>query len=173
VAKRYFHRQLAIDLNGVIVETPLIEPDSLTFSSFDGQMQLLALSKTDAHDLAAALATGPLSVPLTSQSSRSSTSTPTAVDVSGTLRFFGAAPTPGHRSGALSAGFVDFRSSNGVLTKVVVLKSGKFTAHLASGSYSARGHLAHSDLWCSVGTDRPFNIAKGRNLHVSVDCVAI
>src|ERR1700685_2897952 len=35
VAAEYFHRQLAIDLNGVIVEAPLIQPDNPSFSSFD------------------------------------------------------------------------------------------------------------------------------------------
>jgi photosystem II stability/assembly factor-like uncharacterized protein len=64
VAKAYFHRQLAIDLNGVIVEAPLIQPANSKFSSFDGQMELLASTKGDAYDLAAALTSGPLAVPL-------------------------------------------------------------------------------------------------------------
>jgi hypothetical protein len=71
VAKQYFHRQLAVDLNGVIVESPLIEPNNSTFSSFDGQMQLVGVSKTDTHDLAAALTSGPLAVPLVAHSSGS------------------------------------------------------------------------------------------------------
>ena len=64
VAAEYFHGQLAIDLNGVIVEAPLIQPDNSSFSSFDGQMQLLAVTKSGAYDLAAALTSGPLAVPL-------------------------------------------------------------------------------------------------------------
>ena len=64
VAKKYFHRQLAVDLNGVIVEAPFIQPASAWFSSFHGQMQLLAVSKSDASDLAAALRSGPLAEPL-------------------------------------------------------------------------------------------------------------
>jgi len=64
VAAEYFHRQLAIDLNGVIVEAPLIEPGNTSFSSFDGQMQLLAVTKSGAYDLVAALTSGPLAVPL-------------------------------------------------------------------------------------------------------------
>ncbi len=64
VAARYFHAQLAVDLNGVIVEAPLIEPASTTFSSFDGQMVLVATTKSEDYDLAAALSTGPLAVPL-------------------------------------------------------------------------------------------------------------
>ena len=64
VAERYFHRQLAVDLNGVIVEAPIIQPANSTFSSFDGQMQLLAVTATDAYDLAAALTSGPFAVPL-------------------------------------------------------------------------------------------------------------
>ena len=173
VAERYFHREIAIDLNGIIVEAPIIEPDSLTFTSFDGQMQLLAVSKTDAYDLAAALQSGPLTVPLTTQSSRPRTSTALAVDVSGALRFFGAAFTLGHRNGTFSAGYIDFRTSSGAVSKILVPRSGKFTAHLAPGTYSARGRLAHSNLWCSVGADKPFNIVIGRDLHLEVDCVAI
>jgi hypothetical protein len=71
VAKQYFHRQLAIDLNGVVVEAPYIEPNSASFSSFTGQMQLVAPSRADADDLAATLASGPLSVPLATRSSGS------------------------------------------------------------------------------------------------------
>jgi hypothetical protein len=63
-ASEYFHRQLAIDLNGVIVEAPLIQPTNSSFSSFDGQMDLLAVTKSGAYDLAAALTSGPLAVPL-------------------------------------------------------------------------------------------------------------
>jgi hypothetical protein len=65
VAKTYFHRQLAIDLNGVIVEAPIIQPANTRFSSFDGHMELFATSKSGAYDLAAALTSGPLAVPLT------------------------------------------------------------------------------------------------------------
>ena len=64
VAMRYFHRLLAIDLDGVVVEAPLIEPDYSTFRSMNGHMQLVAVSRTDASDLAAALISGPLAVPL-------------------------------------------------------------------------------------------------------------
>lgn len=69
VAREYFHRVIAIDLNGLIVEAPLIQPTNPTFSSFDGQMQLLALSSNDAFDLAAALTSGPLAVPLAAHNS--------------------------------------------------------------------------------------------------------
>ena len=82
VAARYFHRQLAIDLNGVIVEAPLIQPSNSSFSSFDGQMNLLAATKSGAYDLAAALTSGPLAVPLAAHSSRSTTSTVKATPVS-------------------------------------------------------------------------------------------
>jgi hypothetical protein len=64
VAKSNFHRLLAIDLNGVIDEAPLIQPGSTAFHSFDGQMQLIASTKSGAYDLAAAFTTGPLPVPL-------------------------------------------------------------------------------------------------------------
>jgi len=85
VAKQYFHRQLAIDLNGVIVEAPLIQPTNSAFSSFDGQMQLLAVSKTDAYDLAAALTSGPLAVPLVAHPSRSTPSAAKTTSVSSPL----------------------------------------------------------------------------------------
>ena len=71
VAKECFHRQLAVDLNGVVVEAPYIEPNDASFSSFTGQMQLVAPSRADADDLAATLITGPLSVPLATRSSNS------------------------------------------------------------------------------------------------------
>jgi hypothetical protein len=64
VTKANFHRQLAIDLNGVIDEAPLIQPDTTSFHSFDGQMQLVATTKSAAYDMAAAFTTGPLAVPL-------------------------------------------------------------------------------------------------------------
>jgi hypothetical protein len=64
VANKYFHRQLAVDLNGVIVEAPFIQPASSSFNSFKGQMDLLAISKSNASDLAAALTSGPLAEPL-------------------------------------------------------------------------------------------------------------
>jgi len=82
VAAQYFHRQLAIDLNGVIVEAPLIQPTNSSFSSFDGQMDLLAMTKSGAYDLAAALTSGPLAVPLAAHSSRSTTSVVKATPVS-------------------------------------------------------------------------------------------
>lgn len=72
VAQQYFHRQLAVDLNGVIVEAPIIQPVNPTFRSFDGHMQLLAVTETDAYDLAAALTSGPLAVPLVAHPSGSS-----------------------------------------------------------------------------------------------------
>ncbi len=72
VAKEYFHHQLAVDLNGVIVAAPFIQPANSTFSSFDGHMQLLAVTQTDAYDLAAALTSGPLAVPLIARNSGSS-----------------------------------------------------------------------------------------------------
>lgn len=94
-------------------------------------------------------------------------------DVSGTLRFYGGLPQPGYPNGFLRPGFVEFRSSNGVVTKVVVPKSGTFVANLAPGTYTVRGHLAESNLWCTVGGDKPIRVVKGRELHVKVDCVGM
>ncbi|MGB8196927.1 MAG: hypothetical protein WCF25_07975 [Acidimicrobiales bacterium] len=67
VAARYLHRQLAIDLNGIVDEAPLIQPANTSFHSFEGQMELSATTKIGAYDLAAALTTGPLAVPLVGQ----------------------------------------------------------------------------------------------------------
>jgi hypothetical protein len=81
VAKKYFHRQLAVDLNGVIVDAPFIQPGSTSFTSFDGQMDLLAVTKSNASDLAAALSSGPLAEPLSVSPWR------TAVQVKGPVGF--------------------------------------------------------------------------------------
>jgi hypothetical protein len=71
VAKANFHRKVAIDLNGVIVAAPLIQPNSAAFGSFDGQMQLVERTKSGAYDLAAALTSGPLAVPLVAHKDQS------------------------------------------------------------------------------------------------------
>ena len=65
VAAANFHLTLAIDLNGTVVENPLIEPTSSTFHSFDGAMQLVTQTKAGAEALMAVLRSGPLAVRLT------------------------------------------------------------------------------------------------------------
>jgi hypothetical protein len=105
-------------------------------------------------------------------------STPTiglaaTADISGTLRFYPPNPESGFTNGVLRAGIVEFRSSNGLVTKVLVPKSGRFIANLAPGTYSVRGQLAHSNLWCTVGGYKPIRVVKDQELHVRVDCVAI
>jgi len=64
VAKTYFHRQLAVDLNGVIVEAPFIHRRTPRSVRFEGQNAVVGRHKSDASDLAAALSSGPLAVPL-------------------------------------------------------------------------------------------------------------
>jgi hypothetical protein len=64
VAEQYFHLQLAVDLDGVIVQAQVIEPTQDTFTTLGGQLQLFAQSKSDADAIAVALRTGPLPIPL-------------------------------------------------------------------------------------------------------------
>jgi len=71
VAQRNFHQVVAIDLDGVVQSAPLIQPQSVTFSSFGGQGQISgSLSQAQAQTLARALQFGALPVrlvPLTTQ----------------------------------------------------------------------------------------------------------
>jgi preprotein translocase subunit SecD len=65
VAQRYFHLQLAIDLNGSVVSAPLIEPGQASYTSFDRQIVMSGFqSKASAAAVAAALQSGPLPIPL-------------------------------------------------------------------------------------------------------------
>jgi hypothetical protein len=65
VAHQDFHQVLAIDLNGQVVAAPLIQPAQKAFTSFDGKMVLSGFaSKAVAEDVAAALKSGPLPIPL-------------------------------------------------------------------------------------------------------------
>jgi hypothetical protein len=94
-------------------------------------------------------------------------------DISGTLRFYAPFPSTGFPNGVLRAGFVEFRSSNGLVTKVQVPRSGTFIANLAPGTYTVRGHLAKSNLWCDDSGDRTIRIVKNRELHIRVNCDGI
>lgn len=94
-------------------------------------------------------------------------------DVSGTLRLYPPNPLPGFPSGTLRAGFVEFLSKDGAVTKVVVPKSGRFVADLATGDYAVRGHLAHSNLWCTVGGNRTISVVQHRELQIKVACDAL
>ena len=71
VAKANFHQIIAIDLDGVVVSAPLIQPGQSTFSSFQGQGQISGnLTQAEAENLARALQFGALPVrlvPLTTQ----------------------------------------------------------------------------------------------------------
>jgi hypothetical protein len=94
-------------------------------------------------------------------------------DVSGTMRFYPPNPLPGFPNGALRAGFVEFLSKEGAVTKVVVPKSGRFVADLATGNYTVRGHLAQSNLWCTVGGSKTIRVVQHRELQIKVDCDAL
>ena len=59
VAKENFHQLLAIDLNGVVVSAPILQPTQLVFSSFDGKGEISGnLTKSEAFSLARALRSG-------------------------------------------------------------------------------------------------------------------
>lgn len=68
---------------------------------------------------------------------------------------------------------VEFRSTHGVVTEVSVPMSGMCIANLPPGTYSVRGHLAKSNLWCTVGGDKSITVVKDRELHINIDCDAI
>jgi hypothetical protein len=55
VAKANFHHMIAIDLRGVILTNPWIEPTSAKFNSFRGEMQFLAPTKSQADAMVKAL----------------------------------------------------------------------------------------------------------------------
>jgi hypothetical protein len=63
-AARYFHLQLAIDLDGQVVNSSDIQPAQRYFTSFQGRLQLTVQSKAAAESVAAALRSGPLPIPL-------------------------------------------------------------------------------------------------------------
>lgn len=104
---------------------------------------------------------------------RSPISSAVGADISGTLRFYAPITSTGFPNGALRAGFVEFRSSNGLVTKVQVPKSGTFVANLAPGTYTVRGHLAKSNLWCDDSEDKTIRIERNRELHIKVNCDGI
>lgn len=65
LAFHFFHYILGVDLNGRIVSDPVIEPTQSQYTSFDSKMELSGFqSKVSAEDVAAALQSGPLPIPL-------------------------------------------------------------------------------------------------------------
>jgi hypothetical protein len=69
VAQHNFHAYLAADLDGTVLWAPLIQPQSSTFASFRGQMQIVGnFTATQARGLAALIASGPMAVRLALQS---------------------------------------------------------------------------------------------------------
>jgi preprotein translocase subunit SecD len=56
IAQENFHRFLAIDMGGKVVSIPLIQPTQVSFSSFDGAMEISgALTAANARAVAAAV----------------------------------------------------------------------------------------------------------------------
>jgi hypothetical protein len=94
-------------------------------------------------------------------------------DVSGTMRFYPPNSVAGFPDGTLRPGFVEFLSKDGTVTKVAVPKSGRFSADLATGDYIVRGHLAQSNLWCTVGGNRTIRVVQHRELQIKVGCDAL
>ena len=71
VAQQNFHAYVAFDLDGAVLEAPLIEPASASFASFEGQLDLRAsFTAAEAKTLAAIIASGPLPVRLSVASVR-------------------------------------------------------------------------------------------------------
>jgi preprotein translocase subunit SecD len=69
VAQQNLHAYLGFDVDGGILEAPLIEPNQSTFASFRGQMVISGnFTATEAKDIAAVLGSGPLPVPFNLQS---------------------------------------------------------------------------------------------------------
>jgi hypothetical protein len=64
VASKYLPMQLVIDLNGEVVSTPIIEPASSSDQPFDGRLELAGPTQAWADEIAAALESGPLPIPL-------------------------------------------------------------------------------------------------------------
>ncbi|HEV3212324.1 MAG TPA: protein translocase subunit SecD [Acidimicrobiales bacterium] len=61
----YFHGYMAVDLDGVVQSAPLIQPQSATWSSFQGQVQISgSFTQGQANALAIVLQYGSLPVPL-------------------------------------------------------------------------------------------------------------
>ncbi len=69
VAQQSLHAYVGFDLNGAILEAPLIQPNQSTFASFQGKMEISSnMSETEAKGLAALIGSGPLPVPFSLQS---------------------------------------------------------------------------------------------------------
>jgi len=65
LAKKYFHQVLGIELNGVVYSAPLTLPNTATFKTFAGQIQISgSFTKSEAEALAQSLSWGGLAVPL-------------------------------------------------------------------------------------------------------------
>ncbi|MGH9046296.1 MAG: SecDF P1 head subdomain-containing protein [Acidimicrobiales bacterium] len=64
IARRSFHELLGMDLDGVVVTAPIIEPAEATFSPFGSGMQLSGLSRPMIRTVAALLDSGALLAPL-------------------------------------------------------------------------------------------------------------
>jgi hypothetical protein len=65
VAKNAFHSLLAVEVDGVVISAPLIEPSQLSFTSFGNQGAISGnLTKDEARQLGLAMNSRPLAVPL-------------------------------------------------------------------------------------------------------------
>jgi preprotein translocase subunit SecD len=64
VALANFHAYLAIDMDGAVLEAPLMEPNNFTFTSFGNRMEISgSFTPTEAKSIAAVLGSGALPVP--------------------------------------------------------------------------------------------------------------
>ena len=56
MARAHLHRMLALNLNGVVLTAPWIEPTTAAFHSFGGVMQFTLMTKSEVSVLEKALA---------------------------------------------------------------------------------------------------------------------
>lgn len=68
VAETNFHQFVAFDLDGQVLEAPIIQPAETSFSSFQGEIEMASFSETEARSLAAVLGHGMLATALTLES---------------------------------------------------------------------------------------------------------
>jgi preprotein translocase subunit SecD len=64
VAQTNFHQLVAFDLDGQVLEAPIIQPAATTFTSFQGEIDMASFSETEARLLAAVLGHGELATAL-------------------------------------------------------------------------------------------------------------
>jgi hypothetical protein len=92
--------------------------------------------------------------------------------VTGNLRTFGGvAFTP--RSGWPTAGRVVFMPEHGTARAIKVGKIGKFSVELKPGTYTVFGGPPSWKNTCQANGGKPFSLAAGQRIDVTVSCLAL